>query len=82
VLVSFAFCALLALWHPWAALVIGLCSLGNALCNALLNVRLKRPAKRQELRRRNHANIPGLIAELALMSGWVAVCLMVLSLTG
>jgi ABC-2 type transport system permease protein len=75
-------CSLLALWHPFAAAVIGLCSLGNALCNALLNVRLKRPAKRQDFRRRNHANIPGLLAELALMAAWVAVCLFVLSLSG
>ncbi|HET8932028.1 MAG TPA: hypothetical protein VFN67_01250 [Polyangiales bacterium] len=74
--------AILAVWKPFAALVIGACSIGNALCNALLNVRLKRPAKRQEFRRRNHANIPGLLGELAFMSVWVSLCLVVLSFAG
>jgi ABC-2 type transport system permease protein len=74
--------AILALWKPFAALVIALCAIGNALCNALFNVRLKRPAKRQEFRRRNHANIPGLLAELAFMSVWVSLCLVVLSFAG
>jgi ABC-2 type transport system permease protein len=73
-------CVVLATWKPFAALVIALCAVGNALCNALFNVRLKRPAKRQELRRRNHANIPGLLAELTFMSVWVSLCLVVLSL--
>jgi hypothetical protein len=75
-------CAVLALWKPLAALVIALCSTGNALCNALFNVRLKRPAKRQDFKRRNHANIPGLLAELAFMSVWVSLCLVVLSFSG
>ena len=74
--------AILALWKPFAALVIGLCAIGNALCNALLNVRLERPAKRQEFRRRNHANIPGLLGELAFMSVWVSLCLVVLAFAG
>jgi ABC-2 type transport system permease protein len=75
-------CVLLALWKPFAASVIALCSVGNALCNAIFNVRLKRPAKRLEFKRRNHANIPGLLAELAFMSVWVSLCLIVLSLSG
>lgn len=75
-------CAALALWKPLAALVIAACAVGNALCNALFNVRLKRPAKRQDFKRRNHANIPGLLAELAFMSVWVSLCLVVLAFTG
>jgi ABC-2 type transport system permease protein len=75
-------CAVLALWKPLAALLIALCSVGNALCNALFNVRLKRPAKRQDFKRRNQANIPGLLAELAFMSVWVSLCLLALSFAG
>jgi hypothetical protein len=59
--------------------VIGLCSLANALCNALFNVRSKRRAKRHELRRRNQAHLPGLLVELALMSVWVSLCLLLLA---
>ena len=72
-------CVVLCLFHPYAALVVGLCSLGNAFCNAFFNVRLKRPAKRHEFRRRNHANLPGLLIELTLMSVWVTLCLVLLA---
>jgi ABC-2 type transport system permease protein len=75
-------CAVLCFFHPYAALVIGLCSLGNAFCNAFFNVRLKRPAKRHEFRRRNQANLPGLLAELALMSVWVTLGVVLLAITG
>lgn len=75
----FVGCAALAFFHPYGALVIGVCSLGNAFCNAFFNVRLKRPAKRHEFRRRNQTNLPGLLVELALMSVWVTLCLMLLA---
>jgi ABC-2 type transport system permease protein len=75
-------CAVLAFFHPYAALVVGLCSLGNAFCNAFFNVRLKRPAKRHEFRRRNQANLPGLLAELTFLSVWVTLCLVLLAFRG
>jgi ABC-2 type transport system permease protein len=80
VVAGIAVCSLvLCYFHPYAALVIALCSFGNAFCNAFFNVRLKRPAKRHEFRRRNHANLPGLVAELTLMSVWVTLCLVLLA---
>jgi len=75
----FACCVAMAFFHPYGALVVGLCSLGNAFCNAFFNVRLKRPAKRHEFRRRNQTNLPGLLVELTLMSVWVTLCLVLLA---
>ncbi|MET0385416.1 MAG: hypothetical protein ABW321_05630 [Polyangiales bacterium] len=75
-------CSLLMLRHPFAALIIGLCSLGNALCNVLFNVRFKRPMKRIDPQRRKPVSLPGLIAELAFMSIWIGITLLSLALHG
>ena len=62
---------MLALFHPLAALLLFVCALGNALCNAALHIRYKRPNKRSEWkRRRMNNNFPLLFAELGLMSIW------------
>lgn len=75
-------CGALMLRHPFAALIIGVCSLGNALCNVLFNIRLKRPIKRRDPQRRKPMSLPGLIAELAFMSIWIGITLLSLALHG
>jgi hypothetical protein len=51
--------------------IVGVCSLGNAACNAALHIRYKRPSLRREARRRrmNHS-FPLLLAELGFMTFW------------
>jgi ABC-2 type transport system permease protein len=73
-------CALLAPRDPVAASVLFACSAGNALSNAVLHVRVKRPAKRQEFLRRNQHNLPLLLAELLFLAGWVGLAMLVLAL--
>jgi ABC-2 type transport system permease protein len=81
VLLAAAACsALLAPRDPLAAGVLFACSAGNALCNALLHLRVKRPAKRQEFLRRNQHNLPLLLAELVFLAGWVGVAVLLLAL--
>jgi ABC-2 type transport system permease protein len=73
-------CALLVLRDPLAAGVLFACSAGNAACNAVLHVRVKRPAKRHEFLRRNQANLPLLLAELIFLAGWVGLAVLLLAL--
>ena len=63
--------ALLALSHPAAGAIVGVCSLGNGACNAALHIRYKRPSQRSEARRRRmQHSFPLLLAELGFMTFW------------
>lgn len=73
-----ACCVVLAVRNPFAAGVIFVCSVGNALCNAILHMRSKRPGKRRELMRRNQTNLHLLLAELLFLGGWVSLAVGIL----
>lgn len=79
-LVAAVACALLAPRDPVAAGVLFACSAGNAASNAVLHVRVKRPAKRQEFLRRNQHNLPLLLGELLFLGAWVGLAVLILAL--
>jgi ABC-2 type transport system permease protein len=66
----------IVLWrsHAWFGFSIAVCSLGSALTCALLSVSRYSPSKRRDFRMRNKGSPGRGIAELLVVSGWAAIC--------
>lgn len=67
---------LLVLWrtHGWFGFSIAVCALGASLSCARLNIHDRPPGKRRDFRMRRKGNSGQGFVEIAIVSGWVGLC--------